>query len=639
MLATEVVEVAQAHRLRQQQLAAVTAREAARLWGFVDPQAVRASWGSLVRRLLQIVMAAQTSAVRGSQDYVTVTLKRQGGTPNPYGTVNASGLIGVTSDGRDLEGLLFHPAITVENLVDGGLDRTVALDRGLTSAKRIVATQIQDAARVSTGLAVYNDRDIGWWVRMLQPPSCARCVILAGKRFRYNKGFARHPNCFPAGVTVSGPANLAASRRWYEGELFVIRTASGQELPATGNHPILTDRGWLPANLIQEGDYVVRSTRGQGATALVVPDEDQVPTLIEDCWRPNRMMPLLQMPTTAEDFHGDGGHGEVDVVLLDRLLRDGVQSSLGQLSEYEEFARGIAESFSFAGLSPSDQLVERLLSSTHSVMGSSSLGLALAGSHATGADFACGGPVADGYPDTLKANSNDIAADFIALAEAVFALASPVGGANFVDRKFDVSTRWDAPAGAFTMESRVAYAAQGKDLLERLAGQVELDRVVKSGGIQWSGHVYNLTSAEGWYSANGLIVSNCDCIHIPLSESGDTFSEPFLNPYRYLESVSRAEAERILGKAGARAVLDDGADVGQVVNARSGMQVASPFGRPTLVTSAGTTRRGFAGQRLGVRRGRRVVRLMPESIYQDAERLGWSREETLAMLKRHGYID
>lgn len=145
----------------------------------------------------------------------------------------------------------------------------------------------------------------------------------------------------------------------------------------------------------------------------------------------------------------------------------------------------------------------------------------------------------------------------------------------------------------------------------------------------------------------------CDCVHIPSSEdrSGDLKT----NPYRYLESVDQAERERILGKAGAKAI-EDGADISQVVNARRGMQTANVFGQQSLITSEGTTTRGLAGMRLGAREGATSVtsntaegiertltrakapRLMPEQIYADAEKFGLTREQTLEVLRRHAYI-
>lgn len=77
-------------------------------------------------------------------------------------------------------------------------------------------------------------------------------------------------------------------------------------------------------------------------------------------------------------------------------------------------------------------------------------------------------------------------------------------------------------------------------------------------------------------------------------------------------------------KDGAKAIRD-GADPGQVVNARRGMAVSA--GR--TVTTEGTSRRGFARSRLGG-----AVRLMPEQIYRDAS----SREEAVRLLRLHGYL-
>jgi hypothetical protein len=39
-----------------------------------------------------------------------------------------------------------------------------------------------------------NGTPIGW-IRVLTPPSCGRCAILAGKWYGWNEGFARHDNC------------------------------------------------------------------------------------------------------------------------------------------------------------------------------------------------------------------------------------------------------------------------------------------------------------------------------------------------------------------------------------------------------------------------------------------------------------
>ncbi|MFC4006631.1 hypothetical protein ACFOY2_05325 [Nonomuraea purpurea] len=114
---------------------------------------------------------------------------------------------------------------------------------------------------------------------------------------------------------------------------------------------------------------------------------------------------------------------------------------------------------------------------------------------------------------------------------------------------------------------------------------------------------------------------NCDCTMQPVTSDDVSIS----SPRDLFEQMSEADQDRRFGKAGAEAVRL-GADLGQVVNARRGMQTAG--GR--IVTTTGATRRGAAGRRL-----RGQVRLMPEQILKDA---GGDRDQAIEMLRRHGFI-
>jgi len=64
-----------------------------------------------------------------------------------------------------------------------------------------------DTARQTMSLEL-GTRRIGGYVRMITPPSCSRCVVLAGKWFASNTGFERHPGCLcvhvPASESVAG---------------------------------------------------------------------------------------------------------------------------------------------------------------------------------------------------------------------------------------------------------------------------------------------------------------------------------------------------------------------------------------------------------------------------------------------------
>lgn len=148
---------------------------------------------------------------------------------------------------------------------------------------------------------------------------------------------------------------------------------------------------------------------------------------------------------------------------------------------------------------------------------------------------------------------------------------------------------------------------------------------------------------------------NDDCTHIPTAENiaGDVLTDP----KAFFRSLSESEQDRRFGKPAAQAIRD-GADIGQVVNARRGMQKAQIGGRDVLLTSEGTTRRGFAYSRLSARGTtrregelatritssgpelRRVTRqvakrprIMPETIYEIAE----DRADALRLLRANGY--
>jgi hypothetical protein len=624
-----LVALAAAHRQRQQALALAARNRLRTLWRFVDGSNPQGSWAGVAAHALSAMTAAQSEAARGAQEYVTAALSAQGVASDPFGTVPAAAFAGAAADGRNLSSLLGYPAFEVSAFVDGGMDHAQAVAIGGRHLERIVATETADAARVSTGVAIVNDRKTAGFIRYLTPPSCSRCVILAGLWYRYDAGFDRHPQCFPAGVILAGPKTLAATRRWYEGELVHLATASGQYLPLTGNHPVLTRRGWIPANLLQEGDEVFRSTRAKGATALVVPDHQQVPALIENVWSALSVPGLRRMPSATEDFHGDGQDGEVDVVYADRALRDeGNALVIEDLSELALTLGGQDRN-----LFPPERLAVLVdawdASQSRGGVRASGLTFALGRGHLCGSDLPSLARPSSRYAVLAEPSLDHVPAYSVLPPEGVFTGAAEVGERNLLDREHLADSRWDAPAGPLTVENRVAYASRGEDLSHRLAGQIEADRLVDVRRVQWSGHVYSLTSSEGWNSANSLIVSNCDCIGLPAAE----VIEP-QSPKAMFDEMDDAGLKRAGWSDADVKAIRDGADIYQVTNARRELHSVTVAGQQLRATRVGTTKRGLAGKRLG----KRGIRLTPASLYSEAGRLGWSRDELLNQMKRHGYI-
>lgn len=194
------VRLARLHQARQQVLAANAARQVQRRWGLVEPAHVAASWRALSAAVTAMVTAYQAEAARGVDGYVAAAMILDGVSPDPAGATAAAAFAGVASDGRDLADLLDYPAFHALDFIGAGMDPGTALAAGGASLDRIVATQIQDAARVATGVAMVNDRRTVGFIRVVSPSACSRCVILAGVWYRYDAGFARHPNCSCVGI-------------------------------------------------------------------------------------------------------------------------------------------------------------------------------------------------------------------------------------------------------------------------------------------------------------------------------------------------------------------------------------------------------------------------------------------------------
>lgn len=124
----------------------------------------------------ETVAAWQVLVARDAVGAVGGILDEQGIEADLEVTPRPESVAGTASDGRSLTGLLDQAQT----------DRQFSL---------IVATQLQDVARSAFSLGMTARPAVEGYVRVLNPPSCSRCAALAGKFFRWNDGFQRHPKC------------------------------------------------------------------------------------------------------------------------------------------------------------------------------------------------------------------------------------------------------------------------------------------------------------------------------------------------------------------------------------------------------------------------------------------------------------
>jgi hypothetical protein len=189
-------ELAQAYYVTQARRQRQTGDRVQALWNQLDRRDLTWSWESMVGpEIVRTVVLGQAAAASGSDEYVAAVAAAEGGQVAPAGRVLVSGFAGRAADGRPLDSLLYLPVITTKEAIGAGLDETEAMLRGLTQLLKMAASEVADAGRQATGVSITASRTINGYIRVVNPPACARCIILAGKEFGWNAGFQRHPRC------------------------------------------------------------------------------------------------------------------------------------------------------------------------------------------------------------------------------------------------------------------------------------------------------------------------------------------------------------------------------------------------------------------------------------------------------------
>lgn len=205
-----VREIALAFQAAQARRARRTANEIQRLWRQLDPRDLSGSWETSVGpRIVRAVTAGQLASAGAADGYVDEVVEAEGADPARAGRVRPQAFAGLAADGRALESLMYLSVITTKQAIGGGLSTDDALMRGLHQALRLGASETMQAGRSAVGSSMAGKRTIQGYVRVVQPPACARCIILAGKEYGWNTGFQRHPKC----DCVHLPTTLIARRQ------------------------------------------------------------------------------------------------------------------------------------------------------------------------------------------------------------------------------------------------------------------------------------------------------------------------------------------------------------------------------------------------------------------------------------------
>ena len=200
-------QVAQAHYRRSALTTQRVVGTVLRLWQAAGPSGFRDE----LTRAAGLVAAGQLAQAVQAAAYL-VELANEQNLGAAEGVVVPRSLSGTTADGRPLTDALGAATSRAWDLLDAGADiRTAALS-GQSTLTRIVSNEVTQAGNNATQIGTTGHTEFAGYTRMLQAPACGRCVILAGKWFKWNDGFKRHPGCDCIHVPASEAAGVDGIR-------------------------------------------------------------------------------------------------------------------------------------------------------------------------------------------------------------------------------------------------------------------------------------------------------------------------------------------------------------------------------------------------------------------------------------------
>ena len=191
----------------QQKIAQTSTAAVKKLWSRMGPD-FDSSWESVRQPIVQTVRNGRLASAVDASVYTGRVLAETGQVAPAVGAVVPAAFVQFTPTGTDVGDYLDTSIVRAKQAVAGGADVRSALRVGGDWLMGALLTMFADTARDVVSADIAQRPLLTGYVRMLNAPSCARCVLLAGKWFRWNQGFQRHPRCdcrhIPASEDLAG---------------------------------------------------------------------------------------------------------------------------------------------------------------------------------------------------------------------------------------------------------------------------------------------------------------------------------------------------------------------------------------------------------------------------------------------------
>ena len=304
--------------------------------------------------------------------------------------------------------------------------------------------------------------------------------------------------CFSPGTRIDPRQVIAISKALYAGPIWRVETRRGHRLSLTSNHPVLTARGWVRAERLQEGDYLLSDSSSIDRVSLGIgaPDHQDRKPAIEDLFEAFRANAGLRSAVVgALDLHSEASRfkeGKIDLVFANPELVAAFDAQALERSQYSVLATGTS-----GAARPS-------------------LGLAPAQFHLLGRGPQGNATFAKYSPDGLPAG-----AEF--LRDCEHAGTSAVEPLDFIVRqrqpRLEAAERPELRAGTKRLpvalqgprDGQLAMAIAAREINGALSCPVAPDQITSLGVEKplYLGPVYDVQTTTGLVHSGGIITHNC----------------------------------------------------------------------------------------------------------------------------------
>jgi hypothetical protein len=301
----------------------------------------------------------------------------------------------------------------------------------------------------------------------------------------------------------------------YIGQIITIKTKSGYNFTCTPNHPILTTIGWVNAKDIDQTHNIIKSHFINSHFSDF--NVNNKPATFEQIYNSlSKIGMIMRVSGIDVNFYGDIPNGDVNIISVKWSLLNRIKSfTFNKIKNVNFKTSNFRKIFPFSNsLFNTDLFMKFFRQIPHNFISFFCYLFFLFIGSIFKTYKICITPISYIFPGFFKATNKGNSNYIIFFGERKKTLSLPVFLYNFIKRHnnwfvklFNIN---------FCISERLANSLltdmqEFTNMINRFAGQIEIDNVISNDLHDYEGYVYTFETKTQMYNINSFIAKNCRC--------------------------------------------------------------------------------------------------------------------------------